>query len=456
MSLKNKFKKTVDKEFENVNVKEEFEKFKNNAGLEGKNSKIPTLQTKFTLVLNFSFIAVLALGIGIYFLVSNLNKPKIYDPETLVSIDVNPSIKFTVDKNNVCTSISGENNEGKLIILENEFVGKDLDEIIDLIIEEEKGTGYLISGNVDSIGNTISFSISSEYEDTINSLKIDIENYITEKCKESNINATINYVSNYAKSDLIDYILTFDTSKTENELNELSYNDLLKIINDHYKETVTLYSVELEELYNQAKNYEINFVESEETKEIIESLGDAYSYIVSILNTSLDSLQNSIDYINNYRYELFIKDNSTYQKTLSSIKDLKKEIINLRDTISNTSTDSALRDQYIEILNNQISALETSEENLSKLKDSYNQYLETSIASIQKIIDGLHSVINNLPDDSEITKALTSRASEIENKINQTKNSFFNEFEENYKEIINSTKDSLLEYKNTLKSVVSN
>ena len=66
----------------------------------------------------------------------------------MVKMNLNPSISFVVDGDNKVVSVTGENNEGKMIIAGEEIVGKDLAEAIEIILTIENETGYLVSGNV--------------------------------------------------------------------------------------------------------------------------------------------------------------------------------------------------------------------------------------------------------------------------------------------------------------------
>ena len=154
------FKKYMQK---NVTPKYTFQDVALKIDLDGgekkmKNKKlIPILGGCLSLLL-VGGICAIALG----------NKPNV-EPKAkaVVSIDVNPGIELVVDDNNKVISLTGTNEDGKMILIDEEIVNKSLDEAIEIIISIEKETGFLISGRVNEGENEIKVSVSGESQEII-------------------------------------------------------------------------------------------------------------------------------------------------------------------------------------------------------------------------------------------------------------------------------------------------
>ena len=109
-------------------------------------------------LLALSFCLVIALVIGTVALI-NLNGKKVAKNYSIVQLDTNPSIEMVVDENNKVVSLRGLNDEGKMIICDEELQNLDLDQAIKEIIRIETELGYLV---VDSSENKITITISAE------------------------------------------------------------------------------------------------------------------------------------------------------------------------------------------------------------------------------------------------------------------------------------------------------
>ncbi|MDY3761382.1 MAG: hypothetical protein SO106_00120, partial [Candidatus Onthovivens sp.] len=59
---------------------------------------------------------------------------------------VNPELSLVLDEFIVVLSFSGVNFEGILLLVDENVVGKEVDEVIEYIINIENETGYLVSG----------------------------------------------------------------------------------------------------------------------------------------------------------------------------------------------------------------------------------------------------------------------------------------------------------------------
>ena len=389
------------------------------------------------------------LGVGL-----GLSQNKEGTPTSLVKMSVNPELSMVLDENNVVLSISGDNEEGKMLLVDEKVVGKEVDEAIEYIINIENETGYLVSGEFVSEPNKITIQISVNDENIKNSLNDVINKAIETTCDKLHIKETVEWAEDITHQNLVELAMKADPTLTNEEASKLTNEQLLDIIKLYQIETAEIYSVELEELYNQIKDYELQFTETEFVNETIKSLGEIYKVFTSTLQSSIDVLQGRIDAVNNIRYDKFVAPNSDYQKQIDEVNAKKEEVIKVRNEIANTEED-AIRDTKIAILDTKIAAYQTCLDALDYIKNSCLASIDLYIQSLQSAIDSINSIIATLPSQDEVEATLKEKTVELEKKLNEAKTNFFTKFEDKYGEDIANAKQKALEYKESLKEKVS-
>ena len=389
------------------------------------------------------------LGVGL-----GLSQNKEGTPTSLVKMSVNPELSMVLDENNVVLSISGDNEEGKMLLVDEEVVGKEVDEAVEYIINIENETGYLVSGEFVSEPNKITIQISVNDENIKNSLNEVINKAIETTCDKLHIQETVEWAEDITHQNLIELAMKADPTLTSEEASKLTNEQLLDIIKLYQIETAEIYSVELEELYNQIKDYELQFTETEFVNETIKSLGEIYEFFTSTLQSSINVLQGRIDDVNNIRYDKFVAPNSDYQKQIDEVNAKKEEVIAVRNEIANTEED-AIRDTKIAILDTKIAAYQTCLEALKNIKKSCLASIDLYIQSLQSAINSINDLIASLPSQDEVEATLKEKTVELEKKLNEAKTNFFTKFENEYGEDIANAKKKALEYKESLKEKVS-
>ena len=389
------------------------------------------------------------LGVGL-----GLSQNKEGTPTSLVKMSVNPELSMVLDENNVVLSISGDNEEGKMLLVDEEVVGKEVDEAIEYIINIENETGYLVSGEFVSEPNKITIQISVNDENIKNSLNEVINKAIETTCDKLHIKETVQWAEDFTHQNLVELAMKADPTLTSEEASKLTNEQLLDIIKLYQIETAEIYSVELEELYNQVKDYELQFAETEFVNETIKSLGEIYKAFTYPLQSSIDVLQGRIDDVNNIRYNTFVAPTSDYQKQIDEVKAKKEEVITVRNEIANTE-ESEIRDAKIAILDTKIAAYQACLEVLENIKNSCLASIDTYINYLQSAIDTINSIIASLPSQDEVEATLKEKTVELEKKLNEAKTNFFTKFENEYGEDIANAKQKALEYKESLKEKVS-
>ena len=164
----------------------------NNLGISSEKKKKTFFFSRRSATLMTTFACLLIIVVvSLIFILSPQPKegPKY---QAIVQVDVNPSIEMTVDEKGNVSSIRGLNDEGKMIIADEELVSKNINEVLNIIVSEELETGYL---NEESSDNEIVLSICAENE-TIDALvKTELNNCLNEIKTAKNLDLSINYNS---------------------------------------------------------------------------------------------------------------------------------------------------------------------------------------------------------------------------------------------------------------------
>ena len=383
---------------------------------------------------------------------------------SIVTMNLNPSVRFVLDKDNKVVSVSGENNEGKMIVAgeEENIIGKDINKAIELVLKIENETGYLVSGSASIGENELSFSVAIS-EENINkakeiqeSIKNEITSTVSKVCDELNVNDTISEIKSIERENLEQLALKYDSTLTEEKVSQMSNEQLINVVKLYSLETAHLYSVELEELYNQVKEYDLKFAESEFTKNAISSMGTIYELALKGYDLILDGLKTSITALNDLRYDCFVSEESLYQKSYTSLLEKKEEVILYKNQLASMEgEDSETKQKVQEALEKQIQVLETAEKVLVDAKDASLSLIDSSTQLINKIIVELEEYKSNLPGREEVEETLSNKSNELQETLNAKKDQIFAEFESKYGEDIEVAKQKVLAYKESLKQSIS-
>lgn len=398
----------------------------------------------------------LILGVGGYLLLRGTSDTKVLSANGIVRMNLNPSITFMVDEENKVVSVTGENNEGKMIIVGEEIEGKTLEEAIEIVLKIENETGYLVSGNATINENNLSFSVTIDDEEIAKNIQDRISATVETVCEELNVNETVSYV----KTTLEQYkqeLLTYDSTLTEQELEKMSFDEVYESLKVNYQEASVMFSEELIELYNQSKAYEFKIAENEYTVELIKELGGIKASLLESVFTAydfaLEQFKNGINTLNQLRYESYVAEDSMYQKANTQLHTVKSEVISLKNKVaSSENQESEETVALISKLDEKIKALEEATENLNSIKES----VETSISEMEqalvtlmaKVTEVKNSIVSMLSIDLEAE--LTNKAVELDEYLNTTKNEFYTNFETKYAEDIELAKQKLVSYKEEL------
>lgn len=376
------------------------------------------------------------------------NKPLGEEAGAVVQMDVNPSVSFVVAEDGTVISVYGENDEGKMLISSVEFKDLSIEEAVEKVLELEKETGYLVSGNVNIEENVISFTIQGDLKNVINSINNKIQETVKSKCNELNIKNKVEIATSKVKTDLITRALEIDPTLSQEEANAMDYQSLLKHISACQLEKINIPTVELEELYNNFKNHQIQIVEKEETKKVIDALDETYQSLKDNYNVIYDALISAQTTLNDAYKEHFIDEDSQYKTALKDYQAKKAEYLKLQNEIANMEENNLMKP----VKELELKALETAltgyEATLTNVKNVADMALKTLNTAIEQALVQLEQFYNELP--SEIKTEVTNSLSDLETKINEAKSNAFTEFETNYQADLEAAIAEVNQYKQSL------
>lgn len=395
-----------------------------------------------------SLALCLCLLIGMALPLASCKKSEPTPPEgtyTRMTVDINPSVEFMVDDQNKVVSVTALNDDGSILIAGEAFVGKTPEEATRMVVSLATDAGYLVKGEI-HVENTdesqkveISVSGNSDYaKELAKNVKSDVEKYL----KDNKITATVESVK--AKTlDEMRKVVIADGLFTEDEVKDMTEEQLYKALAAGRIETAQLLTAEMREAYYRAKDYKISFVEKQATADIISGMGATYKVLMSGYSTALAAYSTSIDKLDALRYSLLVDPESAYQKALASLRDAKEDLLKEKKLIFSVKDGDKT---YAEISASFKLSEETYNKALKAVEDAgaaANKAMETAIAALREIEAQLKALEEKLRENEDISAKLTAEAQNLEDTLNKAKDNFFAEFEAAHKSDIEKAEADL-------------
>lgn len=452
--LEKKLKTDMRKKMLDTNPSDElYERVKKELNMKEKQKQYLVNKTykRWVPILATSFCILLAIVIGVIAL--NNKKVNAKEYNAIVQVDMNPSIQMVVDEENKVLSITGLNDEGKMIIYGEAIVGKNLDEALEIIVKIETDLGYLVEGSDD---NKVTLTISANTEEITNKIEEFSRNTLNKVLEETGVIATIETAKGYAEEELKLLAKELDPTLTEEEINNFNYNDYVHVVQLYHLEVADLASVKLEEMYNEFKNYQISITEKEAVKNAVNHLDIIYQGLIHEYNLAYDALNNAYTSMQDGYYSQFIDPTSEYQKAWLELAELKQAYLDQRVVVANLTeeeTDEKIFQevQKLESLKREYEAklaiLESIEKASSTVYETLVLVFETSLETMKKIEEQLPDSIQTITFEALI---------DTENKLNEFKQEVCDTFEAKYQEAIDNAKETLQARKEALRASLHN
>lgn len=391
-----------------------------------------------------SFIVIIALT----FVLGACGVKKEKEVTSRVQIDVNPSVELLVDEKNVVVSVSGLNEEGKMIVAGEKIVGKDADEASKIVVDIMLQTGFIVKGSVSSDENEIKISVTSDASELQASLNEKINSKINKFLTENNVKAKITEVQAYTKAQVEAMLLAMDQTITAAEAKAMKLNELYKEMAVIRLEQAQLHSQALVEMYNNAKAYEFKIAEKKETAKVIDGLESAYQTIKKSYSDLIASLDEANKALEQARYDNLVDPNCSYQQAYKKIKDAKIEIVKLQNEIS-TMPEGVEKTIKVTLLGTKETAYTALISGFDIFYTTANNAINALITTVNSIISQLEEIEQSLP--TEIKSTLEAKATEIDKALNEVKTNFFTSFEKAHKDDIEKINSEVKAYKESLK-----
>lgn len=342
-----------------------------------------------------------------------------------VTMEMNPSVEFIIDKQDKIVSVTALNDDGATLITGETFVGKDIKEGAKLLLSLAVDTGFLVKGDVEMGENTLSISVSGSKSQS-------------KKIYEKVLDASYKYLKNVGVDTYIERVnawgkAALQTAVAENsiftqqEIADMSEEQLYSALAASRIESAQLLTEELRTAYFTAKKHEISLTESNAVLTLIEQTDDLFGVAHIAYIQAVNAFSSAIKTLDNLRYEQFVAPNSNYQTSLVNLRAKKDELIAAKRAAAAILEESDLKAQadlaVIQAENTFNAALNL----FTTVKESANNALETLISTLTAAEQALIAVEKTFPES--ICQTLKDGAGQIEKAINDKKSAFFAAFE---------------------------
>lgn len=368
-----------------------------------------------------------------------------------MTVDINPSVEFMLDKDNKVISATALNDDGEVILYGEAFVGKTAEEAAKMVVEIANETGYLVKGEATATKDEIKISISSDTAN-IEALYEKVQNKVKDFVEKNGIDAQIKKGEALALDALRKYVVA-NTEYTEDDVKDMTATQLYAALGATRLDQAGLYSEALRNAYTTAKNYDFKFAEKEETAKVIEAMGSAAQFIYSTYQEALAAYKNAIKAVEDARFEYLVSADSEYQKTLAKLRAAKEDFIIQKKLVASLNVNDANYSAQLEIYINLQDAYEAILKAYEACGDAANKTIDGLVKVMQTGYDALANAEKLFP--TNVKEQLTAKAKDIENAANKAKDDAFASFEKAHKADIEAAEKSVKEYKQKLKDIAA-
>ena len=377
------------------------------------------------------------------------------EAKSMVTIDTNPSIELVVDEKDKVVSVRGANDDGKLVLYGEKVVGKDVEKAVEIIIQAEIDTGYIVA-NAQIGANQFSLTVSSDTTVESSELINSIQNKVKEVCENNNIAIALEESKALARSELEKLALELDPTLTEERVKEMETSQLLAVVKLYQLETVELYNSKLEELYTDVKEFKFDYMSQESTLEAMKTVDGAIANLaITAYETAVNLLKSAQESVESARYNWLVKEDSLYQQQVAAVKDKKQEVLALKNEVAKLE-DGAEKTNKEALLTIALNNLDSAEVLLQQAYTNANTALDTVVNALDSAMTSLDSALESfLTAYASVTDTIKEKLVEAENKLNESKDQIFADFEEKYGAEVAHYKEEIAARKEVMKQAIA-
>ena len=377
------------------------------------------------------------------------------EAKSMVTIDTNPSIELVVDEKDKVVSVRGANDDGKLVLYGEKVVGKDVEKAVEIIIQAEIDTGYIVA-NAQIGANQFSLTVSSDTTVESSELINSIQNKVKEVCENNHIAIALEESKALARSELEKLALELDPTLTEERVKEMETSQLLAVVKLYQLETVELYNAKLEELYTDVKEFKFDYMSQESTLEAMKTVDGAIANLaITAYETAVNLLKSAQESVETARYNLLVKEDSIYQQQVAAVKNKKQEVLALKNEVAKLEDGAEKTNKEAE-LTIALNSLDSAEVLLQQAYANANTALDTVVNALDSAMTSLDSALESfLTTYASVTDTLKEKLVEAENKLNESKDQIFADFEEKYGAEVAHYKEEIAARKEAMKQAIA-
>ena len=377
------------------------------------------------------------------------------EAKSMVTIDTNPSIELVVDEKDKVVSVRGANDDGKLVLYGEKVVGKDVEKAVEIIIQAEIDTGYIVA-NAQIGANQFSLTVSSDTTVESSELINSIQNKVKEVCENNHIAIALEESKALARSELEKLALELDPTLTEERVKEMETSQLLAVVKLYQLETVELYNSKLEELYTNVKEFKFDYMSQESTLEAMQTIDGAIANLaITAYETAMNVLKSAQESVETARYNWLVKEDSLYQQQVAAVKDKKQEVLALKNEVAKLE-DGAEKTNKEAALTIALNNLDSAEVLLQQAYTNANTALDTVVNALDSAMTSLDSALESfLTAYASVTDTIKEKLVEAENKLNESKDQIFADFEEKYGAEVAHYKEEIAARKEAMKQAIA-
>ena len=377
------------------------------------------------------------------------------EAKSMVTIDTNPSIELVVDEKDKVVSVRGANDDGKLVLYGEKVVGKDVEKAVEIIIQAEIDTGYIVA-NAQIGANQFSLTVSSDTTVESSELINSIQNKVKEVCENNHIAIALEESKALARSELEKLALELDPTLTEERVKEMETSQLLAVVKLYQLETVELYNAKLEELYTDVKEFKFDYMSQESTLEAMKTIDGAIANLaITAYESAVNLLKSAQESVETARYNWLVKEDSLYQQQVAAVKDKKQEVLALKNEVAKLE-DGAEKTNKEAALTIALNSLDSAEDLLQQAYTNANTALDTVVNALDSAMTSLDSALESfLTAYASVTDTIKEKLVEAENKLNESKDQIFADFEEKYGAEVAHYKEEIAARKEKMKQAIA-
>ena len=377
------------------------------------------------------------------------------EAKSMVTIDTNPSIELVVDEKDKVVSVRGANDDGKLVLYGEKVVGKDVEKAVEIIIQAEIDTGYIVA-NAQIGANQFSLTVSSDTTVESSELINSIQNKVKEVCENNHIAIALEESKALARSELEKLALELDPTLTEERVKEMETSQLLAVVKLYQLETVELYNAKLEELYTNVKEFKFDYMSQESTLEAMKTVDGAIANLaITAYETAVNLLKSAQESVETARYNWLVKEDSLYQQQVAAVKDKKQEVLALKNEVAKLE-DGAEKTNKEAALTVALNSLDSAEVLLQQAYTNANTALDTVVNALDSAMTSLDNALDTfLKAYASVTDTIKEKLVEAENKLNESKDQIFADFEEKYGAEVAHYKEEIAARKEAMKQAIA-